>query len=104
RVFRAVVMALDRDMRHRPLQVVLVDAVPGGIGGGELGEVARRRRVGPEEVVDGAAVTLRQAAVTGILQLLDAEREGDVAGPGGNRVNGAAEGFRAACAVVFNAR
>ena len=104
RVLRAVVVALHRDMRHRALEVFLVDAVLGAVGRGELRERARRRDVGPGHVLQRAATALRQAAVAGVLELLDAERERDVDRAGGDRVHRTAERLGAGRAVVLHAR
>src|SRR3546814_13708650 len=54
-IFRAIGVALDRNMRHRALEVVLADAVDAAVRARKLGEIARRRRseerrVGKESV------------------------------------------------------
>ena len=91
-------------MGHRLLQVARVAAVLGYIRARKLGEAAGRRKIGPEHRVERAARTLRQAAVAGVLELLHAERERDIAGSGSNRVDRAAKSFGAAGAVVLHPR
>ena len=103
-IARAVVVALDRDVRHGALEVLGLDLVLGAVGGGELGEAAGRGSVRVGHVVEGPASALRQAAVAGILELLDAECERNVGGAGRHGVDGAAEGLGAAGAVVLDAR
>jgi hypothetical protein len=71
-VQRGVGVALDRDVRHRALEILLVGTVLGAVGGSELRERSRRRQIRPEQVVQRTAAALRQAAVAGVLQLLDA--------------------------------
>ena len=100
----AVVVALDRDVRHGPLQVLRRLAVLGAVGGGELGERAGRRQVRPPHGVERAAPALRQAAVAGVLELLHAERQRDVGRAGGHGVDRAAERLGAAGAVVLHPR
>src|SRR3546814_1704360 len=41
-IFRAIGVALDRNMRHRALEVVLADAVDAAVRARKLGEIARR--------------------------------------------------------------
>jgi hypothetical protein len=75
-------MALPRDVADRLLEVLGADVVGGHVGGGELGEVARRRAVGAPQRLQRAAAAARQAAVAGVLQLLDAQRQGEVGAMG----------------------
>src|SRR6185312_6331359 len=82
RVARPVIVALDGYVRHGALQVLGVHTMLGAIGGGELGEAAGRRGIRVGHVVERAAPALRQAAVAGVLQLLDTEGEGNVGGAG----------------------
>src|SRR5471032_3441063 len=76
----------------------------GDISARKLGEAAGRGKIGPEHRTKRAARTLRQAAIAGVLELLHAERERDIAGSGSNRVDCAAKSFGAAGAVVLHAR
>src|SRR5260221_6425164 len=103
RIAAAIVVALHRDMRHRLLEVVARHAVLGAVGGGELGEAAGRRDIGPEHRIERAAPALRQPAIAGVLELFDAERQRDVAGAGGNGVGRAAERLGTRGAIVLDA-
>ncbi|MCY1547888.1 hypothetical protein D9M68_839680 [compost metagenome] len=103
-VFRAVGMALDRDMRNRPLEQPRIDAMLAAVGGGQLGEVGRRHRIGIPLRNVGADRGHRQAAVAGVLELFHAQCDRDVAGTGGHRVHRCADGFGTTGAEVLHAR
>ncbi len=104
RILGAVLVALPRDVANRPLEVLARHAVRGHVGGGELGEVARRRAVGAPQRLQRAATAARQAAVAGVLQLLDAQRDRDVSSARGDGVAGATEGLGARGAHVLDMR
>ena len=103
-IARAVVVALDRNMRDGALEIFLRDAVLGAIGGGELREIAGRGRVRPPLRIEYAAAALREAAIAGVLELLDAERQRDVGRARGDRIDRAAKGVGAGGAKIFHAR
>ena len=103
RVERAVGVTLHRDVGDRPLQVAVGDIELRGVGGGELGEEARRRGVGeplPDERAE-ARTGIREAPVTGVLEFFHADGEADVVGAGGDRVDGPPEGLGPRSAEVF---
>ncbi|MDT4871532.1 hypothetical protein FQZ97_1066640 [compost metagenome] len=102
-VLRTVGVALDRDAGNRPLEQVGLDVVARAIGRGQLGEVGRRhgRRIPLRNI--GANGGHRQAAVAGVLEFLHAQRQGDVAGARGHRVDRRADRFRTAGAEVLHA-
>ena len=103
-VLGAVLVALPRDMGDRLLEVVTTHAVRRHVGGGELGEVARRRAVGVPQLLQRRTAAARQAAVTGVLQLLDTQRQGEVGRARGDGVAGAAEGLGPRRAHVLDMR
>src|SRR3546814_6378168 len=78
-IFRAIGVALDRNMRHRALEVVLADAVDAAVRARKLGEIARRRSGDADHVVRRAARADGQPAIAGVLELLGAHRQRDVA-------------------------
>ena len=102
-VLYAVGMALDRDVGHGALQLVAAHAMFGAVGRGKLSETAGRRKVRPPQRRRGAGVEAGQAAEAGVLQLLDAQRQRDVAGTGRHGVDGRTEGVGARGAVVLDA-
>src|SRR3546814_6230178 len=76
-IFRAIGVALDRNMRHRALEVVLADAVDAAVRARKLGEIARRRSGDADHVVRRAARADGQPAIAGVLELLGAHRQRD---------------------------
>ena len=89
-------------MRHCALEVGRRDGVLGTVGRAELGKAAGRGEVRPGHVIERAAAALRQAAITGILELLDAQRQRDVGCAGRYGVDRAAECLGTAGAEVFD--
>ncbi len=72
------------------------------VGRGQLGEVPRGRARGGPLGIQRASEAARKAAVARVLELLHPERERDITGAGGNRINRAPEGFRARGAEVLD--
>jgi hypothetical protein len=96
----AVVVVLLGDLGHDHAQLVGVDPVALGVGGQDHG-VHGRRGEGPTGAVGGGLVA-RQALVTAVLHLLDADGHGHVVGPGGHGVAGLTQGFGAGGAEVLH--
>ena len=104
RILGAVLVALPRDVADRLLEVLARDAVRGHVGGGELGEVARRRAARVPQDLQRAATAARQAAVAGVLELLDADGQREIGRARGDGIAGAAEGLGARSAHVLDMR
>ena len=101
-ILNPVRMALHRDPGHRALEIVLVHPVRAAVAGRELREHPGRGEVRPVHVVGDPAGALGQSAVAGVLELLAAEGEGDVAGPRRHRVHRAPERLGAARTEVLD--
>ncbi len=99
-----VLMALPAHMRHRALEVAARDVVPRRVGAGKLCERAGRGPVGKPKIVGQPLGAQRQTAVTGVLELLDAERQGEIDGARRHRIDGGAQRFRAGRAHVLDSR
>src|SRR3546814_14714767 len=78
-ILRAIGVALDRNMRHRALEVVLADALDAAVRARKLGEIARRRSGDADPVVRRAARADGQPAIPGVLAILGAHRPRDAA-------------------------
>src|SRR3546814_19275750 len=78
-IFRAIGVALDRNMRHRALEVVLADAVDATVRARKLGEIARRRSGDADHGVSSAAREAGQTAIARVLELFTAHRTTAVA-------------------------
>ena len=74
-------VALDRHMRHGALEIGHRQPMLGGIGGGQLRERTRRCESRLPKILETALGAFRESAETGVLELLDAHGEGDVASP-----------------------
>ena len=79
-ILRPIVVALNRNVRHRLFHILARLTMLCTIGCSELRKVTRSRSISPEHVDDCAAGTLRKTAIAGVFQFFDAERERDVAG------------------------
>ena len=104
RVPRGVLVALPGHVRHGALQRRHVMTVAGGIRARELRKRARRREAGLPEVLESTLGALGQAGETRVLELLDAHRERDVDGAGGDGIRRAAQRLGARGAQVLDAR
>ena len=104
RVRHRVLMALPAHMRHGAFEIDVIDPIARGIGAGELRERTGRRAVGQPEIVGETLGAQRQAAVAGVLQLFDAQREREIDRAGRDRVDGGAQSLRAGRAHVLDAR
>ncbi len=87
-------VTLHRHMCDGAFQIFLGDAVLGAIGGCKLRKITRRRTVGGPKRRQAGAFALRQTAITGVFQFLNAQRQRDVACSGRDGIDGASEGFR----------
>ncbi|CFO04561.1 Uncharacterised protein [Bordetella pertussis] len=103
-IVQGVGMAFHRGMGHGRLEVLPGHAVAGLVGTGQLREVARVAVRGQVHGRQRAARGQRQTGEAGVFQLFHPERQRDVRGAGGDRVDGAAKRFGAAGAEVLHAR
>ena len=91
-------------MRHGAFEIDVIDPIARGIGAGELRERTGGRAVGQPEIVGETLGAQRQAAIAGVLQLFDAQREGEIDRAGRDRIDGGAERLRTGRAHVLDAR